>query len=92
MPRFFRALLTSTFMLVCTVASAELPNSLIGVVTSAPNDPKLVGSQFTFTGLKSNNVIVVWPSAEDEKMTKIFEDVNLTVIQFVSSFGGTETG
>ncbi|MGF6638397.1 hypothetical protein OKW38_000476 [Paraburkholderia sp. MM5496-R1] len=66
-------------------------NSLIGVVTDAPSSSKWVGGQVTFTGITTAEPTVVWPDGFDEKLSKLFENENLIVLQFVSTAGGTDT-
>jgi hypothetical protein len=71
--------------------AADGPNSLIGVVTEAATSPKLVGAQITFTGLTGSQTTMVWPDGVDSKLTKIFDNGNLVIVQMVGGVGSTET-
>jgi len=66
-------------------------NSLIGVVTDTPDKDKL-NKQVTFVNLSMDNPVVVYPSGYDYKMSKVFENEDLTVLQFVAVItGSTDT-
>ena len=71
--------------------ATEGPNSLIGVVTDAATNTKLVGAQITVTGLSGNQATLVWPDGVDSKMTKIFDNGTLVIVQMVGGVGSTET-
>lgn len=73
------------------VSSTEDPNSLIGVIVEAPVSSKWAGSQVTFTALASTQPSVVWPDGYDERLSKVFENENLLVLQFVGAVGSTDT-
>lgn len=72
-------------------SAAEGPNSLLGVVTEAPADSSFKNETVTFTGLTSNQATVVWPDGGDSKMTRIFDNGSLVVLQMVSTAGSTDT-
>jgi hypothetical protein len=66
-------------------------NSLIGMVTDSPDKDKL-DKQFTFVDLNKDHPVVVYPSGYDYKMTKVFENEDLIVLQFVADItGSTDT-
>ena len=73
------------------VHSAENSNSLVGVFVEVPASSKWAGAQVTFTGLMSARPSVVWPDGSDERLSKVFENENLFVLQFVGSIGSTDT-
>ena len=75
--------------LVATAADAR--NSLIGVLTDVPASSKWQGAEVTFTGLASGQPSVVWPDGYDTRLTAIFENDSLLVLQFVGLAGSTDT-
>ena len=79
------------FSPICFSQAAEEPNSLLGVFTEAPDYSKFKGAQMTVTGLNSSHPVVVWPDGYDSKMTTIFDNETLVILQFVASLGSTET-
>jgi hypothetical protein len=83
--------LIALLIAVGPAVQAETPNSLVGVFTEVPADSKFMGAQVTFTGLRSKQVTAVWPDGNDDKMTKLVATDDVVVLQFVSSFGGTDT-
>jgi hypothetical protein len=66
-------------------------NSLIGTITEAPDSPKSVGSQVTFTGLVGQEPVMVWPDEYDTKLSKVFESPSLLILQRVGAVGSIET-
>ncbi len=67
----------------------EADNSLIGITTEG-DKAHPVGSQITFTNLKSSEPAIIWLDGFDEKTVKLHEDEDLTVLQHVSPLGGVE--
>jgi hypothetical protein len=66
-------------------------NSLIGTVTDSPDKDKL-NKQVTFVDLSTDHPVVVYPSGYDYKMTTVFENEDLIVLQFVAdTTGSTDT-
>ena len=92
MRAYFPTLVVCVLLLAAApLRSAEDPNSLIGVIAEAPASSKWVGSEITFTGLVSAQPSVVWPDGYDERLSKVFENENLLVLQFVGAVGSTDT-
>ena len=85
------ALVTASLVVSQATSAQEARNSLIGTITEAPDTPKIVGSQITFTGLAAKQVVMVWPDGYDTKLSKLFESPTLLVLQSVGTIGSTET-
>jgi hypothetical protein len=65
--------------------------SLIGTVTDSPDKAKL-NQQVTFAGLSTSHPVVIYPSGYDYKMTTVFENEDLIVLQFIADItGSTDT-
>jgi len=62
--------------------------NLIGMVTDSPDKDKL-DKQVTFVDLSKDHPVVIYPSGYDFKMTKVFENEDLIVLQFVSYITGS---
>jgi hypothetical protein len=84
--------------LLITVAFAETTmdskNSLVGVITETSSTSRVTpaGSQVTITSVTTDHPTVVWPDGIDAKMTKIFDNENLLVLQMISpTAGSTDT-
>ncbi len=84
-------LLVSSSLHGLVARAADAANSLIGVLTDVPASSKWHGSQVTFTGLASAKPSVVWPDGYDTRLTPIFENDSLLVLQFVGLAGSTDT-
>ena len=84
-------LFASTLLDSTSVRAADELNSLIGVFTEVPASSKWKGAQVTFTGLASAQPSVVWPDGYDNRLTPIFENDSLLVLQFVGTAGSTDT-
>ena len=92
--RHFSATLLSLSLVAATSAhgqSSQEFSSLVGVFTSAPDSPKTVGAQLTFTGLNGQEATMVWPDSYGKTMKKIFENQNLIILQSVGAVGSTDT-
>ena len=72
-------------------AMAQEQNTVSGVFTESPDNPKLVGAHLTITGLASKHPTMVWPDGSDHKLKKVHHDPALSVLQSVGPTGGTET-
>lgn len=72
-------------------AMAQEQNTVNGVFTESPDNPKMVGAHLTITGLTSKRATMVWPDGSDRKLKKLHQDAALSVLQSVGLTGGTET-
>ena len=72
-------------------AMAQEQNTVNGVFTESPDNPKLVGAHLTITGLTSKHPTMVWPDGSDRKLKKLHQEPALSVLQSVGPTGGTDT-
>jgi hypothetical protein len=92
MLKFIKLIAASALLLGATLLyAADGQNSLIGVVTDAATSPTMVGAQITFTGLTDNQATMVWPDGVDSKLTKIFDNGSLVIVQRVGGVGSMDT-